>query len=52
MPPRKGGSVPLTEKQIETLRAWIAAGAEYQAHWAYVKPVRACNPSLATSAAL
>ena len=44
MPPREGGNVPLTEKQIETLRAWIAAGAEYQTHWAYVKPIRAAVP--------
>ena len=27
MPPREGGNVALTEKQIGTLRAWIAAGA-------------------------
>lgn len=49
MPPRKGGNTPLTEKQIETLRAWIAAGAEYKAHWAYVKPVRAAAPENANA---
>jgi hypothetical protein len=29
---------PLTEKQIQTLKDWIAAGAEYQQHWAFVPP--------------
>src|SRR5688572_23326943 len=29
----------LTPKQRELLRRWIADGAEYQRHWAYVPPV-------------
>ena len=41
MPPREGGNKPLSPVQIEILRAWIAAGAEYRPHWAYVKPVKA-----------
>jgi hypothetical protein len=44
MPPPGGGNTPLTAAQIETLRAWIAAGAEYRAHWAYVKPVKSPVP--------
>jgi hypothetical protein len=44
MPPREGGNKPLTEKQTETLRAWIAAEAEYKTHWAYVAPVKAAVP--------
>ena len=30
----------LTPAQKETLKRWIAEGAEYQPHWAYIKPVR------------
>lgn len=41
MPPE---GVPLTEKQVDLLRRWIAEGAEYAPHWAFVKPVRAKTP--------
>lgn len=34
MPPRE----PLPEAEVETLRAWIASGAEWPSHWAY-RPV-------------
>lgn len=30
----------LTQAQKDKLRRWIAEGAEYQPHWAYIKPVR------------
>ena len=36
MPPKE--KKPLTAKQIETLRQWIASGADWPAHWAY-RPV-------------
>jgi hypothetical protein len=49
MPPHEGGNKPLTASQIKTLRAWIAAGAEYKTHWAYVKPVRAAVPENANA---
>jgi hypothetical protein len=50
MPPRKSGNQPLTGNQIETLRAWIAAGAEYRPHWAYVKPGKAPLPAAKSGA--
>ena len=36
---------PLAAKQIETLRQWIAEGASYQAHWAFVPPRQAGLPA-------
>ena len=36
MPPT---GVRLTPAEIETLRQWIDAGAEYQRHWAFDRPV-------------
>ncbi|MFP6900672.1 MAG: DUF1549 domain-containing protein, partial [Opitutales bacterium] len=39
MPPPKTKRF-LTKKQKETLRQWIAEGAEYESHWAYQKPTR------------
>ena len=35
----------LTTAQKETLKRWIAEGAEYKPHWAYVPPVRPALPS-------
>ncbi len=34
----------LTAAQKETLTQWIATGAEYEPHWAYVKPKRSPIP--------
>ena len=39
MPPAKGGK-PLTPAEVATLRRWVAAGATYARHWAYVPPKR------------
>ena len=36
---------PLSQKQKETLKAWVEQGAEYQPHWAYVKPERPAVPA-------
>jgi hypothetical protein len=36
----------LTPRERETLREWIASGAEYQPHWAYVALVRPAVPVL------
>ena len=39
MPPLKGKHKPLTTQQIDTLKRWIASGAEYTSHWAFQAPV-------------
>ena len=39
MPPPKSRKV-LSVPQKELLRQWIAAGAEYEPHWAYIRPKR------------
>jgi hypothetical protein len=39
MPPRETGQT-LTSAQKQTLRRWIAEGAKYQTHWAFVAPTR------------
>jgi hypothetical protein len=46
MPPPKSHRV-LTAEQKGMLRRWIAEGAKYQAHWAFVAPVRPAPPEVA-----
>ena len=48
MPPRDANKT-LTPAQKETLRRWIAAGAEYREHWAFVAPVRPAVPGEKTA---
>jgi hypothetical protein len=43
MPPPKEGKT-LTAAHKETLRRWIAGGAEYAPHWAFVAPRQAALP--------
>src|SRR5256885_13918510 len=43
MPPPKSGKT-LTPAQIDSLRRWIAEGANWQSHWAFVKPERSPLP--------
>jgi hypothetical protein len=45
MPPPKLKK-SLTEKQIQTLKRWIAEGARYENHWAFVPPVKASPPKV------
>jgi hypothetical protein len=45
MPPPKSHKT-LTPAQKETLRRWIAEGAEYQPQWAYIPPKRHPVPAL------
>ena len=44
MPPAESPK-KLTGEQKELLRRWIAEGAEYQGHWAYVKPAKPTTPA-------
>ncbi len=48
MPPQDSGK-SLTPKQIDLLRCWIAEGAEYQPHWAFIPPVRPSVPQIRKS---
>src|SRR5262249_3157385 len=43
MPPATSGKT-LKPEQIETLKRWIAQGAEYKPHWAFVPPQRPTVP--------
>ncbi len=43
MPPANSGK-KMTPQQIETLKRWIADGAEYQGHWAFIPPTRPPEP--------
>jgi len=45
MPPKKSGKT-LKPEQIELLKQWIAEGAEYQGHWAFLKPQRPAVPEI------
>jgi mono/diheme cytochrome c family protein len=44
MPPAKTGK-QLTAAQIDLLRRWIAQGAKWAEHWAYVAPVKPAVPT-------
>src|SRR5262245_701105 len=45
MPPPSTGK-KLSAKQLQLLRNWIADGATYQVHWAYVPPRRPALPTV------
>jgi hypothetical protein len=45
MPPPQAHK-KLTAKEKETLKSWIAEGAEYQDHWAYITPTRPRLPQV------
>ena len=45
MPP-SAAKRPLTQEQREILKRWIAEGAEYKPHWAFIKPVQQPLPKV------
>ena len=49
MPP-PSSALSLTAKQIDTLTRWIAEGAKWQKHWAFLPPVRPPVPSVKNTA--
>jgi hypothetical protein len=50
MPPPKSKRLPLSADQIATLRKWIAQGAEYENHWAFIPLRREPPPSVKNKA--
>ena len=48
MPPKNSGKV-VSPAQVELLKRWIAEGAEYQGHWAFLPPVRPAVPNIEAS---
>lgn len=47
MPPADHGK-PLTKTQVETLKQWVAEGANYDRHWAYTIPTKSELPTAPT----
>jgi hypothetical protein len=45
MPPPDSGHA-LTPARIDTLRSWIARGAQWEGHWSYILPVRPKVPNV------
>ena len=46
MPPKEGVR-KLTPKQVDTLKRWVAEGAQWGVHWAFVPPARPAVPAVA-----
>ena len=49
MPPPHA-KIVLTDRERQILTDWIAAGAEYRPHWAFVKPIRPGLPTVKNTA--
>ena len=49
MPPPDSDYKQLTPEEVDTLRRWIAEGARWEAHWAFVPPVRPNVPDVSDS---
>src|SRR5262245_40359170 len=50
MPP-PSSKKSLSEAEKQTLKDWIAQGAEYKAHWAYVAPIKHTPPTVTQASA-
>ncbi len=48
MPPPDAGP-RLSPAEVDALRRWIAAGAEFESHWSYLPPVRPSLPAVDNS---
>jgi hypothetical protein len=46
MPPADSKKPAITADEAKLIREWIDQGAEYDAHWAYVKPERPAVPTV------
>jgi hypothetical protein len=44
MPPSDSKKPAVTADEAKLIRRWIDEGAEYDAHWAYIKPARSAVP--------
>src|SRR5688572_25139440 len=51
MPPLRSGKAPLSPTELNTLSAWILAGADYEPHWAFVPPQRPPVPATSIASA-
>ena len=51
MPPASTNKT-LTAEQVDTLRAWIAQGAKYKPHWAYISPSKPAVPMMSSTRAV
>ena len=49
MPPPSAAST-LTDKQIDTLKRWVAEGAKWHTHWAFIPPERPPLPEVKNKA--
>lgn len=45
MPPPDAHKTPFTTAQRDLIKRWIEQGAKYEAHWAFVPPVKAAVPT-------
>ena len=46
MPPPSSHKPPLTPYQVALIKRWVTEGAQYQEHWAFIKPVRPTPPEV------
>ncbi len=50
MPPPDSGRTPLSTREKELMRRWVASGAPYATHWAFEPPRRAALPDVRDAA--